>query len=333
MKYFMGIDQGGSKTAAIVGDEYGHILGMGISFGAVHSVDGMEVAMKAAEEAFDQALNEAGLSYKDIYGLYGGMSGIDWAYEKELVQNAMYDHFKISHISIVNDCLIAMRAATDSDKCGIICAGSGVNCAVRNGKKEIIFGYYIPDSIQGGVSIGAAAVQKVFDAQAGVGAPTILTDYLCELFHAESVDELLQMRAEHKIGSNDYLGLPKVVEKAALEGDKVAIRIYEDFAKGIVPYILSGMRTLDILEEKVDIVLSGSIFKCKVPVLRETVDAELRKEAANINIIDSVYEPIVGAFLMGLDDYHKKVPSEVYAEIEKEKNKYNILRNVKEDNT
>ena len=36
---------------------------------------------------------------------------------------------------------------------------------------------------------------------------------------------------------------------------------------------------------------------------------------------------------MGLDDYHKKVPSEVYAEIEKEKNKYNILRNVKEDNT
>ena len=44
------------------------------------------------------------------------MSGIDWAYEKELVQNAMYDHFKISHISIVNDCLIAMRAATASDK-------------------------------------------------------------------------------------------------------------------------------------------------------------------------------------------------------------------------
>ena len=103
--------------------------------------------------------------------------------KKELVQNAMYDHFKISHISIVNDCLIAMRAATASDKCGIICAGSGVNCAVRNGSREIIFGYYIPDSVQGGASIGAAAVQKVFDAQAG-GGDTNCTkrDYLCELF-------------------------------------------------------------------------------------------------------------------------------------------------------
>ena len=73
MKYFMGIDQGGSKTAAIVGDEYGHILGMGKSFGAVHSVNGMEMAMEAAKEAFDEALDQAGLAYEDISGLYGGM--------------------------------------------------------------------------------------------------------------------------------------------------------------------------------------------------------------------------------------------------------------------
>ena len=145
----------------------------------------------------------------------------------------------------------------------------------------------------------------------GGATPTVLKDYLCELFHADSVDELLQMRVDHRIGSSDYLGLPKVVEKVAMEGDQVATEVYADFARGIVPYILSGMRQLDILDEKVDIVLSGSIFKCKVPALRETVESELKKEAVNINIIDSVYEPIVGAYLMGLDDHYEEVPSEV----------------------
>ena len=164
MAYFMGIDQGGSKTAAIIGDEHGHILGMGISFGAVHSVNGMKKAMQAAKNAVDEALHQADLDYSDIYGIYGGISGIDWDYETDLIIAAMREAFPIPRISIVNDCLIAMRAATSSEKCATICAGSGVNCAVRNGKKQIVFGYYIPDDLQGGFSIGSAAVQRVFDA-------------------------------------------------------------------------------------------------------------------------------------------------------------------------
>lgn len=331
MAYLMGIDQGGSKTAAIIGDEHGHILGMGKSFGAVHSVNGMDKALLAARQAFEQALAQAELSFTDIYGIYGGVSGLDWDYEKALVTDAVKEEFGVSNISIVNDCLIAMRAATNNEKCAAICAGSGVNCAVRNGKDQILFGYYIPDDLQGGSSIGMKAVQRVFDSYAGVVEETLLTSYLLEIFQVSSVDELLQKKVNGGIHASDYLKLPIVVEKAALEGDLTAKRIYQEFAQGIVPYIISGMRKMDILNEKVDVVLSGSIFKCKEPVLRRTVESELKAKAARVNIIDAVYEPIVGAYLSGLDEYWGKTPEDVYSVLKEEQVKFNILRNWEEE--
>lgn len=55
VKYVIGIDQGASKTHAIVSDEYGIVLGMGKSYGACHSSDGMTHAITAVKEAVDQA--------------------------------------------------------------------------------------------------------------------------------------------------------------------------------------------------------------------------------------------------------------------------------------
>ena len=56
MKHVMGIDQGSSKTYAIVGDDGGNVLGFGKSYGACHSNTGMKYAMKAVKEAVNEAL-------------------------------------------------------------------------------------------------------------------------------------------------------------------------------------------------------------------------------------------------------------------------------------
>ncbi len=326
MTYLLGIDQGGTKTTAIVGDERGHILGIGNSFGAVHSVHGMSRAMEAGRRACGEALENAGLTYADIYGIYGGVSGLDWEYERGLIENAMRESFPVKRIRVVNDCIIAMRSATDSPKSAVICAGTGVNCAVRSGDREIVFGYYIPNSIQGGASIGLQALQRVFDAEAGVGEETVLTERLLQYFHASTVDCLLQRYVDSEITQASLTELPRLVEEAALGGDRVADQIYADFARGIVPYIHAGMRRLGILEEPVDVVLSGSIFKCRAAGLQETVRKCLLEKAPGANIIDAEYEPIIGAYLLGLDDLPEISFSDVYQNIKKEHGNYNILR-------
>ena len=68
MKYILGIDQGSSKTHVIIGDETGHILGLGTGCGACHQVHGLEYAMNAVKEAA-----EAGLVNLAGHRLVGGM--------------------------------------------------------------------------------------------------------------------------------------------------------------------------------------------------------------------------------------------------------------------
>ena len=87
-----------------------------------------------------------------------------------------------------------MRAATRKQQCGILCVGSGLNCAVQNGEDCFVYGFYIPDEYQGGWSLGKKAVQAVFDAHMGLLEKTELTPRLLEHFQAQSVDELLYMQ-------------------------------------------------------------------------------------------------------------------------------------------
>ena len=77
MSYILGIDQGGSKTQAVITDETGQILGTGRSFGACHSVQGMQRAMDAVREAVDQAAEQSGIRLEEIAAAAGGMTGAD----------------------------------------------------------------------------------------------------------------------------------------------------------------------------------------------------------------------------------------------------------------
>lgn len=326
MNYILGIDQGGTKTAAVIGDFEGHILGIGKSFGAIHSVHGMPRAMEAMKAACDAALKQAGAEYGDIYGIYGGISGLDWDYEYELLVSAMHRVIPVERIYAVNDCIIALRSASSAENSAVICAGTGVNCAVRNKNRQIIFGYYIPDSLQGGSAIGQQALQAVFDAQAGVGEPTLLTQKLLGFYALPDVDSLLMRYINKEIPPDSISRLSRLAEEAALEGDGPADRLFESFAKGIVPYIHSGMKKLGIAEEPVDVVLSGSIFKCRAKSLQDTVRFCLRDGFPGINIIDARYEPVIGAYLLGLDQVPEADFTRVWENIESEQNKFHISR-------
>jgi N-acetylglucosamine kinase-like BadF-type ATPase len=325
MAYFLGIDQGGSKTQAIIGDDTGHILGLAKSRGAVHSSDGMNVAMMACGEACSKAVEEAGITFQDIYGVYGGLTGIDWPDEGELVGRALAETLGISNVHVVNDCLIALRGGTDAENSAIICAGSGLNCAVKAGNRQIQYGFYIPDRIQGGMALGNATLQSVFDAEAGIAEKTSLTEACLSYFHKKTVDELLRSKVEGNIENLQILFLPRILEQQALLGDKVANSIFTDFALSLSPFIVSGMKKLNIVGEPIEIVLSGSIFKCKADALIKTLKRDLLEKIPTATVIDAEYEPIIGAYLMALDVYCGNSTTGMFRAV-KENCKYNIFR-------
>lgn len=327
MKYVLGIDQGASKTHAMVADELGVILGMGQSGGACHSTNGMETAMAKIQEATRQALEQSGLEAGQLSAVTAGMTGLDWDFEKELLTNELQTRFPGQKVSVVNDCIIAMRAGTNNEKACVLCAGSGLNCAVRNdGEHEYVFGFYIADKDQGGTALGQRAVQAVLDAQSGLGEPTLLSGMLLDYFGLSSVDELLYQTVIRRIGPAETIKLPPLIEQAAAQNDAVALEIFNSYGRDIARYAIAGMKRLHLLGEPVDVVLSGSIFKCKLPILQDAVAAEIHRCAAHAVVVNCRYEPIVGAVLLALEELQNPLSPQVYHHIEAASSQFQILR-------
>ena len=316
MEYILGIDQGGSKTHAVVADCGGRILGMGKSYGACHSSNGLEYALEALLEASREALSCCQKAFQDVTTVVGGLTGIDWDYESALLEESIQKHFPKAKVKVVNDSIIAMRAATREKCCGILCAGSGLNCAVQNDDECFAYGFYIPDEYQGGWSLGKRAVQAVFDSHMGLLPQTGLTKRLLTHFKAETVDELLFMRVKGKISGNDYLSLPMIIEEEACAGDKVAADIWKDYGRVIAGYLTARAKKMGISGEKMDIVLSGSIFKCKFQEFQREVKEEILREIPGANVMEAVYEPVMGAVVMGLQSIYGEIPEEICQKME-----------------
>lgn len=326
MRYVLGLDQGGSKTHAMIADEDGNILGMGRSYGACHSSTGLEHAVTAIIKAADQALGQCGLQRKDINVIVGGLTGVDWDDEAGILEAAIRVYFPESDIVVVNDCIIAMRGGTKKRDCAILCIGSGFNCAVQSGDECFVYGFYIPDEYQGGFCLGIKTIQAVLDAHIGIVPETVLTQMVLEYFQIKSVDALLYMKVKGKIKDRDYLYLPMLLEKAALSGDQAAAAIWEDYGRHVAVYLTARMEKMGILENEADIVLSGSIFKCRYKNFIGTVKKEIYSKAPNVSIIEARYEPVVGAVLMAVQKLRGTLPEQMEAHLEEAAEKYEILR-------
>lgn len=326
MKYVMGIDQGSSKTHVIVGDEQGNILGFGKSYGACHSNTGIEYAMGAVREAMEEALSGAGLSADRIDTAAAGMTGVDWDFEGQLLGKELKKLISTENIVVVNDCIIAMRAGSSHSYGAVLCAGSGLNCAVRDKLgNEFVYGFYIDEDYQGGSALGRACVRAVINAQVGMEEETAMTQMLLKRFGCGSVDALLYKRVTGELTDRDYLSLPILLEEAAHNGDKVAKKILYRFGSRFGRYVAAALERMRLTDCEMEVVLSGSIFKCKEPELRQGVTDYLMKEAPLAKTVDAVYEPIVGAFLLALEKCGSDM-TDVSGRIEKWSRRYPLKR-------
>ena len=305
MKYVLGIDQGATKTHALIADERGHLLGIGTGAGACHSITGMDSAMRGVEESVTEALSMASLSLSDISSLAAGMTGVDWSDEAGLLTNALEETLGIrkENIHVVNDCIIALRAGTTSPMGCILCAGTGLNCGVRDAAgREYTFGYYIPDEDQGGGALAVRALQAVFDAECGMGSPTSLTARLLALTSCQTVDDLLRKKVENRLTKAEKHEIPIIVSEEVLLGDPVSADVLAEFGKDMAAYAVAGIRRLGLENEPIEVIISGSVFKCRAPLLLETVRKVILSAVPQARIIESILEPVVGAVLLALDD-------------------------------
>ena len=302
----LAIDQGGSKTHALVGDEQGHILGTGLAEGACHFLVGMETAMRAANAAACNAMIQAGVSREEITIVSAGMSGANWPEEFRQLTEELEKLFPRARVKVYNDIIPALYAGTQSPDAVILCAGTAFNAAVLKDRKIVwIYNNYTEFIDEGGRSLGTKAMEGVFRSETGMGPETSLKERALEFFGYE---EILPMLLDF---SRNCLKRPlkdfaTAVDEEAMKGDQVALNVQYEFGKSLSRYAVAALKKYEMKSRTVDIVLSGGLFKARSPVLTDVIRTEVHLISPLARIVDARYEPVLGAYDLALDQSRKQ---------------------------
>ncbi len=301
MNYILGIDQGGTKTAAAIINTAGEICGAGSVKGAYYPEDGMNYAMSFVADAIQAAEQQAGINPQDINRVVAGITGLDWPENTPQLEIALRETTGVRNVKAYNDCLIAMYGGTRNTCGAVLCAGTGLNGAVISPAGDLfVLGDYIESSMQGGSALAQRALRKVFDAQLGFCPPTKLTELFMDFSGKKTIDDLLHVSATNSEFLTSITPLVPQIVRLAEDGDAVTLQLLDEFADKMSNYLVAGLNRMDMLLSRVDVVLAGSVFKGENNRLTMMVKKFIGQSAPNANIISAKYEPVVGACVMGL---------------------------------
>jgi len=302
MNYYLGIDIGATKTAALIADENGNALGTGSGGPGNHESVGFQGMEKALYDSTLGALAEANLRADQISGAGFGIAGYDWIAEEGPMQNIIDKLGLNAPYRMVNDVLLGLLAGTNEGWGVALVSGTGCNCRGRDREHKRegrVSGY--------GVKMGEAAggTELVFRAMQMVGyswtkrlPPTALADAFIRHVGAKDIQDLIHgYTAEYyEIGAE----AAPLIFQVAEQGDPVARDLVQWAGRELGEMANAVIRQLNFEDIEFEVVLIGSMFKSGevlIAPLRETVHAL----APRAKLIRTEIKPVIGAALLGME--------------------------------
>ncbi len=298
--YYLGLDVGSSKTHALIADAAGRCVGFGAAGAGNYQTVGYDGLARAMGTAVAAAARLAGVSAADIAGAGFGVAGHDWPADRPPHLEAIATLGLSCPFELVNDAVNGLLAGTTAGWGVNVTAGSSNNCRGRDraGREGRIVGNGATFGEYGGAAeIVARGLQAVNHAWIRRGPPTALTDlYLAATGATDAMDlmEGLSFDRYHLRGE-----LAVAVFRAADAGDAVAADIIRWAGEELGWLAVAVIRQLDLQDEAVEVVQSGSIFDGGPPLSEAMAEVVLR-HAPHAPFVRLRTLPVVGATLQGL---------------------------------
>src|SRR5215217_7483453 len=176
MDYILGVDGGGTKTLALLGDLSGNVLARGLSGPSNYNAVGFDAACFALESAISLARKD----YPgEISALAFGLAGAGRKEDLERFQHWAVDSFPGTAVRVVSDAEILLMASAPSGPGLALICGTGSIVYGRTVMGDLIraggWGYLFGDE-GSGYAIGIAALRAVMQAHDGRGLGTLLSE-------------------------------------------------------------------------------------------------------------------------------------------------------------
>ncbi|UKS30095.1 ATPase [Paenibacillus sp. HWE-109] len=312
MKYYLGVDAGGSKTYTLVSDENGNIIGKGHSGNGNHQIS-VDIARANITSSVNMALAQAQLTREDItfafFGLAGADRPIDYEVLRPLIHKLGFPNYEIDC-----DTMIALRAGTMQPYGVVLICGSGTNSAGKNRQGDFFqcggFTYKFGD-FGGGGTLAIEAFRAVIRAWDGREQPTLLTELLLQEYGYSKVEEMFGDFWDHE--KPVPLSTVLLLFKAAKLGDEVALRILRVQGEELGKSATAVIRRLGMERESFDIVLAGSVVtRGEGPFILDYLEKSVHQVAPNASIVKLKVEPVIGALWLAMEAGGQPLSQEVY---------------------
>jgi len=318
MKHYLGLDAGGTKTFCLIGDQSGNVKGFGMAGTGNYEFYGIGPAYVENRKAVEGALEAAGLTLKDIDAIGMGIAGADIPEDYEMLEREIFRPlFGDIPRDFQNDSMAGLRGGTRSPygiviACGTGCVSAGKNPAgdhARVGGLGPEFG-----DVCSGSDIGREGLQKVWQARDGIIGETLLAQKFVDRAGCSSVEELFYKLYRREITHGDLQPMSKLVFDAAFEGDKAACDILISGGRYLGAMVNAVARKLSMTDLDFEVVMAGSVFKGSSPALIDAMREVILHECPHAKTVMPVYEPVVGALLMGME-VQQEVTEEEYGNL------------------
>lgn len=272
MKYYLGIDGGGTRTTAAVADEKGilfKVTGKTINFYSV----GYNAVRENLREIVCEIYERLGkISFE---GVFIGCSALDGKADETLIKKLCDNIIAAEHIGMDSDVYIALKAVdTDSCPCVAICGtGSMAAGEDKNGNLHISGGWgHIVGDEGSGYAIAVNAL-KLCCVMCDKNEDTPLLQSANEFFGVDDFRKAIDIIYSVETSKDKIAGFAANVGKLAADGDKTAKLI-------VINEAVAFAKTVTILLNKVKdcklLGLYGGIFQHS-PIFTDTFVSEIQK--------------------------------------------------------
>jgi len=310
MIYALGVDGGASKTLCLIGSEDGHILGFGRGGPSNHQVCGLDAAMAQIAHCVGEAFAQAQASAQEVrLGMFC-LAGADLPEDYAMLSQAVEHLGVCQKVVVKNDTMAALRCGLSRPWGVVVVCGTGTNAAGRapDGREIVLPGLgHISGDWGGGTEISQEIIRRVMRAWDGRGKPTMLLRMVLDALGVSSLEFLLQMLYHEQLEQHQLLGLVPLLFEAAYAGDEVACQLVREVGMEVGVTARTLIRRLSLQDKDVEVVLGGSIFKAKGPLLIDAVKEVIHEVAPRASIVLPKFEPVVGALLLALEAIGVKV--------------------------
>lgn len=291
--HVLGIDAGGSKTAALLADDRGHIVGEGRGGGANLQTDGELQVEKILHEVIVQAM---GNRHESPDAVCLGMAGVDREADGRVIRGIMH-RLGFRNALIVNDALIALVAGAGAKPGVVVISGTG-SIAFGVSHRGLVaraggWGPTLGDE-GSGYWIGRRALEAVVRDADGRGPRTALTAGVLEYFSLPRPELLVSEVYHQPHGRRAIAALGPLVDRARMDGDLVAAEIMIDAADELAGAAASVVTRLDMRGEQFPILLSGGMLK-RSDWLASEIERRMAEVAPRSEVRLLTEEPVMGA--------------------------------------